>query len=240
MRDHVPDPAARVGHVATVARDQVDVGVHHRLPGEDAAVHAHVEAIRPVPQLQNFPGFPDKIETRAVLLVAQVAISVAVLPIAQMGTRAFLSLAFTDFASPITSYTVIAKPQLDQSADAFTPTGEVRRARRTRYLSSLDELERRLEEGGGVRVLWMSASPDEENHMQIEVDTAQVSDTAWKFGPTVRIANVGADYFEAFDIRLLAGRTFIENDSSLGAHNIATSLRFTSDDGEDVVHACTP
>ena len=166
--------------------------------------------------------------TWTVLLVAQVAISVAVLPIAQLGTRAYLSLALTDFASPMTSYTVIARPQLDQSADAFSPAGEVRRARRTRYLMSLDELERRLEEGGGVRVLRMSASPDEENYMQIEVDTIQVSDTAWKFGPTVRIANVGADYFEAFEIRLLAGRTFIGNDSSLGAHNIIVNQAFAN------------
>ena len=72
VRDHVADPAARVGDVAAVARDQVDVGVHHRLPGEDAAVHPDVEAIRPVAQLQNFLGFPDKIETRGVLLIAEV------------------------------------------------------------------------------------------------------------------------------------------------------------------------
>ena len=46
-RDDVADAAARVGHVAGVARDHVEVQVHHGLPGGLAGVEAHVVAIGP-------------------------------------------------------------------------------------------------------------------------------------------------------------------------------------------------
>lgn len=166
--------------------------------------------------------------TWTTLLIAQVAMSVAVLPIAQGGTQAWLALAFADFASPVTSHTVIAAMELDQDAESFSRSADVRRMRRARYTASVDELARRLEESGGIRVMRMSPAPDKNDHMQIELDPLQASDTLWKFGPTVYRANVGTEYFEAFDIRLLAGRTFTEGDATLGTTSIVVNRAFAN------------
>ena len=166
--------------------------------------------------------------TWTTLLVAQVAISVAVLPIAQLGTRAFFDLAFTDLASPVTTNTVIAQAELDQDADAFSFSAGVRQIRRARYTSTIDELTRRLEVGSGVYVMQMASSPDDQQYMQIEVDTLQTPDTLWTRGPTVERANVEPDFFDVFDIRLLAGRSFNEGDAKPGTNNIIVTRAFAN------------
>ena len=45
VRDDPPDAAPRVGNVPVAAGDDVDVGVHHRLPGRRAVVDADVEPV---------------------------------------------------------------------------------------------------------------------------------------------------------------------------------------------------
>lgn len=166
--------------------------------------------------------------TWTTLLVGQVAMSVAVLPIAQLGTRAYLALAFTDLGSPVTSSTLVARVELDDDPDSWSLSADVRRMRAARYTASVNELERRLEERGGVRVLRMSSAPDDRAYMQIEVDTAQTSDTLWKFGPTVERASVGPDYFDAFEVRVLAGRTFVEGDASPRSNPIIVNRAFAN------------
>jgi predicted permease len=146
--------------------------------------------------------------TWTALLVAEVAVSVAVLPIAQGGTRAWVGLALADFGSPILSHTVIATALLDEDARAIALTAEARAARLARYASRVSELERRLETEAGYDVTLMSAAPGAENNIRIEVDMiAGAPDSLdWSYGPSVLSTEVGPDFFGAFGIRLLAGR----------------------------------
>jgi len=70
--DHVPHAALRVGRVAFVARNDVDVGVPHRLAGGLAAVGADVEAVGVEFLLQEGPHGAGELEAVRVFLVAQV------------------------------------------------------------------------------------------------------------------------------------------------------------------------
>jgi putative ABC transport system permease protein len=165
--------------------------------------------------------------TWTTLLVAQVAMSVAVLPIAQGGTRAFLALAVLDMASPLTSKTVIATPLLDDDADAASRNADVRRMRRERYATRVGELEQRLETDAGADVVLMSSAPDDPSDMRIELDRdPQSADTLWSYGPSVKLARVEADYFAAFDIRLLAGRMFDTADAAAGGTAVIVNRAF--------------
>ena len=53
LRDRSPDPALGVFDVAGVARDDVDVQVHHRLAGGFAGVHADVVAVGVEPAVED-------------------------------------------------------------------------------------------------------------------------------------------------------------------------------------------
>lgn len=165
--------------------------------------------------------------TWTALLVTQVAISVAVLPVAQGGAHAWLSLVLADFASPVTSNTVIAGLELDNDVEAVSPSAEVRRTRQARFAASVEELGRRLEEMPGVRVFRMSPAPDDREYMQIDVDTAGRPNALSQFGRTVQRAHVEGDYFSALGIRLLAGRTFAEVDAAPNANAIIVNRAFT-------------
>ena len=164
--------------------------------------------------------------TWTTLLVTQVAISVAVLPIAQMGTRAWLALAFTDLASPVTTNTMIAKLELDQDPESFSFSSDDRARRRARYTASVNELERRLEDTPGVRVLRTWPAVDEREFMQVQLDTVGRADTTWTSMPTVERAHVEADFFDAFGIGLLAGRSFSDADAAPGTVSIIVNRAF--------------
>ena len=166
--------------------------------------------------------------TWTALLVAQVAISVAILPIAQGGTRAWLALVFVDLASPVTSHTVIATPLLDDNVNTFSLSDDVRRMRRARYGLRVAELEQRLEADAGADVVLMSSAPGDEGDMRIELNRlSQSPDTlAWQSGASVLVSRVGAGFFEAFDIRLLAGRMFDGADAGAGVSPIIVNRAF--------------
>ena len=166
--------------------------------------------------------------TWTTLLVTQVAISVAVLPIAQMGTHAWFALAFTDLASPMTTNTVIANLELDQDPESFSFSSDVRARRRARYTASVNELERRLEGTPGVRVLRTWPAVDLREFMQVQMDTVGRVDTVWTSMPTVERAYVEADYFDAFDIALLAGRSFTDADAAPGTVSIVVNRAFAN------------
>jgi hypothetical protein len=74
----------------------------------------------------------------------------------------------------------------------------------------------------------MSSSPDEEVGLQIEVDTIGRADSLFRYGPTVYSAQVDTEFFETFEIRLLAGRIFTEADATPGADPIVVSRAFAT------------
>ena len=69
LRDHMPHATTRVGHVAGIARDHVDMHVRHGLAGGRAAVEADVVAIGlGIKALVQQPlRFPDEVDQRLLL-----------------------------------------------------------------------------------------------------------------------------------------------------------------------------
>lgn len=64
FRNDVPDTAARVGHVARIPRNQVDMEVEDRLPGRWAAIDADIVAIGPVVLLDDHFDRVQRFEER--------------------------------------------------------------------------------------------------------------------------------------------------------------------------------
>jgi predicted permease len=140
--------------------------------------------------------------TWTVLLVAQVAVSVTALPLALTGGARLARLLVDDRSTPITTSFVIATPVLERSAAA--PPG---------YTDRVADLVRRLEsESGNFEVVVMSASPGAASYLRIEIDqrgSNAVADSAARISDGgVGAAWVDAEFFDAFEIRVLTGRVF--------------------------------
>ena len=69
LRDHVPDTATRVGHVAGIARDHMEMHVRHGLAGSRAAVEADVVAVGLgiEPLVQDLLHVADEVHQRLLL-----------------------------------------------------------------------------------------------------------------------------------------------------------------------------
>ena len=67
--DDVANPAARIGHVAAIARDEVHVQVHHRLPGHLARVDPEVVALgRGRARIEGALAHLDQVEDRGLFV----------------------------------------------------------------------------------------------------------------------------------------------------------------------------
>ncbi len=62
------DPASRVGGVAPIARNQMDVNVGHSLAGDRAVIYADVERMRGEFAVEDAFLLADQLEDRAMLL----------------------------------------------------------------------------------------------------------------------------------------------------------------------------
>ena len=149
--------------------------------------------------------------TWTVLLVAQVAVSVAALPLALSGGARLARLALIDRNTPATTSFVMATPVQERSATV--PAG---------YTDRVADLVRRLEsDAGSFEVVVMSASPGTGSYLRIEIDQSVSSasaDSATRIAEGgVGAAGVDADFFDAFEVRLLAGREFSPADFGEGA-----------------------
>jgi predicted permease len=166
--------------------------------------------------------------TWTALLIAQVAASVAALPFALSGTRMLMSLALLDVGTPGIKSLVIATPTSDDlQRRAFTNREDARMAR-VRYTNHIDELVRRLETEAGFNVFRMSSSPGrEKSTQQIEIErsaTDSVGNTAPRW--SVGIGQVDARYFLAFNLAVLAGRSFTAGDFASGAPGVIVNRSF--------------
>ncbi len=154
--------------------------------------------------------------TWTALLIAQVAVSVAVLPVALDGGRAWVNLSLLDPGGRVADSFVIATPVLDAVNDSRGVSREDPAARRVRYVDRVAELERTLEaEPGGFDVVVMSSRPGAESETKFELlssssstDSVMTTRTKWAAG----LGSVDADFFEAFGVRTLTGRRFIAAD----------------------------
>src|ERR1700735_3274803 len=70
--EHPPDAPSRVGDVAAIARNQMDVHVSDGLAGGRSIVDADVEGVRGEFPVEKSLLFPDDLEQRVMLLGRQV------------------------------------------------------------------------------------------------------------------------------------------------------------------------
>ena len=180
----------------------------------------------------------------SVMIVLQVAFAALCLPFGFAAAFALLHEARLPDPFPTNEYLTF-RPQLD--VEAFSATGEFDpNVYRTQHLAVFAELKRRLESEPSVAaVTFADGLPGTSFGLrQVEVQRGTeppVLVDAEVEGDRVRIANVDIDYFDAFRLPLLAGRTFKPGDLgaktaviinetlalNLGGNPLGARIRFT-------------
>jgi predicted permease len=162
------------------------------------------------------------------LLVAQVAVSVGLLPVALGGAEAWLRLALAEPGTRETRSVVMAMPLLGVDDRAPASRAVYDSARHASYIDLVDRLARRLEREARFDVIRMSSAPGEESTRPVEIEAgadATPADTI-RNGVYARVDAVDSSFFEAFDVRLLAGRTFTAPDTAAGATAVVVNHSF--------------
>jgi predicted permease len=150
--------------------------------------------------------------TWAVLIVAQVAVAVALLPVVVYGVvvQATRNQAPAGPEIPTKDW-VTASLRLDREAVGTDDFPANDRTYSTRYAAVVAEMIRRVRAEPGVAdVILASAAPGEDRRAEFEVDTR---DTV----PVTNLAGagrVGVDFFRAFGVPVFAGRGFQASDVS--------------------------
>ena len=167
--------------------------------------------------------------TWTTLLVTQVAIAVAALPISLAATKGMVSMAMRDFGTPATESFVIATPLL--SVDRGRYDGGGTRERNARYARRVQQLAQALGElPGRGDVVFMSHAPNAEDQVPLSVErlpTESNADTVrGSAGWYTPISRVEADFFPSLGIRLLAGRNFQTEDFVVGAPGVIVNRAF--------------
>lgn len=154
-----------------------------------------------------------------VIVVIQVALSVAFLPTAVIGARTALEDAERSTGFPADSYLAGQLSRELATAPSELPEAE-RAAVLARSAELVDEVKRRLEAEPGVEAVTFATKLSGMNHglemVHIhDVDTAVPSDTSP--GPMARSLGVGPDYFEVMRAPIVSGRDFGPDDVASGA-----------------------
>jgi hypothetical protein len=143
------------------------------------------------------------------LIVAQVAVTVAILPMAAY--FAWSSLKIQSGGGYATAEFLNASLSLDRTA--ASPTGADDKAFAARYGAALAEIERRLKEDSRVRdVTFSLTSPGRELFVVLEAEGVPVEGT--KRGTLVRFNRVTPNFFSAFDVPVSIGRNLTPADAS--------------------------
>lgn len=151
------------------------------------------------------------------LVVAQVAFAVAVLPAAVFFTAQSADLANADPGFEAGEF-LVARVDMDEEVPPPARAEAYWQEFDGRYESRFVELVRRIESEPGVRdVTTMSMEPGTESIRAVDVEGALTGDTK---NQRVRHVRVGPDFFEAFEVPLLAGRALSAADLPRGQQNI--------------------
>jgi putative ABC transport system permease protein len=164
------------------------------------------------------------------LLVFQVAISVAALPLSLEGGEMWVTMSLRDYGTAATESFVIASPKLAIDDDAWRDTARVR-VHRERYASLMTVLERELLGlPGGAQVVKMSAVPMEEESLRIEAERPPndptLKDAVSRAPEQINTPVVDKEFFKTFGVRLLAGRLLEDADYAEGATQVVVNQSF--------------
>ena len=203
----------------------VIVGVLPALKATRRDVHANLQQIGAGSSGMRLGG------TWTFLIVTQVAVAVACLPIALNGLGQWAARGMKE-PGYATKEMLTAVLRLDrEGADAANAAATAEAAARYGILQG--ELVRRLEADPRVaQVVIASAVPGDEPQVRIEAERpspgASADTTAGRgsAGYQVRVGRVEPDFFAAFDIPVLAGRGFDAGDASAGATAVVVNRSF--------------
>jgi predicted permease len=153
------------------------------------------------------------------LIVAQVAVTVAILPMATY--FAWSSLKIQSGGGYATAEFLNASLSLDRTA--ASPTGAGDKAFAARYGGALAEIERHLKEDSRVRdVTFSLTSPGRELFAVLEAEGVPVEGT--KRGTLVRFNRVTPNFFSAFDVPVSIGRDLTAADASADAAGVTPGV----------------
>ena len=190
------------------------VGVAPALKATGRHVHTRLQTLS--------PGSGSRMQMGRLwtaLIVAQVAVTVALLPMATY--FAWSSLKIQSGGGYATAEFLSASLSLDRTA--ASPTGAGNKAFAARYGGALAEIERRLKEDSRVREVTFSlTSPGRERFDVLEAEGVPVEGT--KRGTLVRFNRVTPNFFSAFDVPVSIGRDLTAADASADAAGVTPGV----------------
>ena len=190
------------------------VGVAPALKATGRHVHTRLQTLS--------PGSGSRMQMGRLwtaLIVAQVAVTVAILPMATY--FAWSSLKIQSGGGYATSEFLSASLSLDRTA--ASPTGAGNNAFAGRYGAALAEIERRLREDSRVRdVTFSLTSPGRELFDVLEAEGVPVEGTTR--GTSVRFNRVAPNFFSAFDVPVSIGRNLTAADASAAAAGVTPGV----------------
>jgi putative ABC transport system permease protein len=190
------------------------VGVAPALKATGRQVHTRLQTLS--------PGSGSRMQMGRLwtaLIVAQVAVTVAILPMATY--FAWSSLRLQSGGGYATAEFLNASLSLDRTA--ASPTGADDKAFAARYGGALAEIERRLKEDSRVRdVTFSLTSPGRELFVVLEAEGVPVEGT--KRGTLVRFNRVTPNFFSAFDVPVSIGRDLTAADASADAAGVTPGV----------------
>ncbi len=190
------------------------VGVAPALKATGRHVHTRLQTLS--------PGSGSRMQMGRLwtaLIVAQVAVTVATLPMATY--FAWSSLKIQSGGGYATAEFLNASLSLDRTA--ASPTGAGDKAFAARYGGALAEIERRLKEDSRVRdVTFSLTSPGRELFEVLEAEGVPVEGTTR--GTLVRFNRVTPNFFSAFDVPVSIGRDLTAADASADAAGVTPGV----------------
>ena len=171
-------------------------------------------------------------KTWTALIVGQVAIAVAILPVTLDGFTTLVKSRLAAESSPVTREFLTAPLRLDREGVGTDDEEAFEGAFAARYASLVTEMVRRLEAEPGVAdVVLASALPGGEPKRRLEVDGEPAiarSDSAAvsAAGHLVAVGRVDVDFFDVLDVPILAGRSFTAGDLAPDATGVIVNRSF--------------
>ncbi|MCC7123781.1 MAG: ABC transporter permease [Acidobacteria bacterium] len=202
----------------------VIVGVAPALKATGRHVHTRLQTLSPGSGSRTQMG-----RLWTALIVAQVAVTVATLPMATY--FAWSALRLQSGGGYATAEFLSASLSLDRAAAPPTEAGD--KAFAARYGGALAEIERRLKDDARVREVTFSlTSPGRELAVVLEADGVPVPIDAvdynivegTKRGTLVRFNRVGTNFFSAFDVPVSIGRGPTAADASADASGVTPGV----------------
>jgi hypothetical protein len=200
------------------------VGVAPALKATGRQVHTRLQTLS--------PGRGSRMQMGRMwtaLIVAQVAVTVAILPMATY--FAWSSLRIQSGGGYATAEFLNASLSIDRTAEPPTEAGD--KAFAARYGRALAEIERRLKDDSRVREVTFSlTSPGRELAVVLEAEGAPVPVDAVNYnvvegtkrGTLVRFNRVAPNFFSAFDVPVSIGRGLTAADASADAAGVTPGV----------------